>query len=254
MAARAQTASPYPVTSPIVRVQLSDAGFAWTLKDGKRLEYRWNEIGKTHVDHYSGSWGNVPIGVGSAVRSRRPDGSRAVWVYLSIGDDNRKLAEQCAQALETLAQGVPPETAEEAAQFADIVKRFRESTPKPEFPEEARRFRVQAEVALRDKQFDEAEERYQAALAVAPWWPEGRFNRALVLGEVGRFVEAGREMTKYLALVPDAPNARAAQDKIYEWEAIARRDGRSAAPSSATKKGEEPCRSVFGCAQQGLQR
>jgi hypothetical protein len=26
-------------------------------------------------------------------------------------------------------------------------------------------------------------------------------------------------MRRYLLLVPDAPNARAAQDKIYEWEA-----------------------------------
>jgi hypothetical protein len=29
-----------------------------------------------------------------------------------------------------------------------------------------------------------------------------------------------REMKYYLQLVPDAPNARAAQDKIYDWERL----------------------------------
>jgi hypothetical protein len=31
------------------------------------------------------------------------------------------------------------------------------------------------------------------------------------------------EMNRYLVLVPDAPNASAAQDKIYEWEGKAGR-------------------------------
>jgi hypothetical protein len=30
-------------------------------------------------------------------------------------------------------------------------------------------------------------------------------------------------MKKYLMLVPDAADARAAQDRIYEWEGLARR-------------------------------
>jgi hypothetical protein len=51
-----------------------------------------------------------------------------------------------------------------------------------------------------------------------PWWPEGHFNRALVLAEVERYTEATREMRKYLLLFPDAPNARTAQDQIYAWE------------------------------------
>jgi hypothetical protein len=38
------------------------------------------------------------------------------------------------------------------------------------------------------------------------------------LGEVGNFNTAVIEMKRYLLLVPDAPNTRAAQDKIYIWE------------------------------------
>jgi len=80
------------------------------------------------------------------------------------------------------------------------------------------RYKVQAVGAVRDKEFDDAADIYAAALRAAPWWPAGHFNRALVLGEAGDYDMAKREMKYYLQLVPDASNARAAQDKIYEWE------------------------------------
>ncbi len=104
------------------------------------------------------------------------------------------------------------------AAFAEAAARYRVADPKPALPEDARRFRVQAEAALRDKEFEDAADNYELALRLAPWWPEGRFNRALILGELKEYAEATVEMKRYLALVPDAPNARAAQDRIYEWE------------------------------------
>lgn len=106
----------------------------------------------------------------------------------------------------------------EEEEFQRAVQWFREQNPRPQFPEDARRYRVQAESAVRDKRFGDAAQRYAEALKVAPWWPEGRFNRSLVLAETNRYGEAIAEMKRYLTLVPDAPNARAAQDKIYEWE------------------------------------
>ena len=84
-------------------------------------------------------------------------------------------------------------------------------------PEEANKYKVQAEGAVRDKEFNDAADYYAAALKIAPWWPVGHFNRALVLGEAGDYDMATREMKYYLQLVPGAPNARAAQDKIYDW-------------------------------------
>lgn len=85
-------------------------------------------------------------------------------------------------------------------------------------PEEANKYKVQAEDAVRDKQFDDAADLYAEALKIAPWWTVGHFNRALVLGETGDYEMAIREMKHYQQLVPEAPNARAAQDKIYTWE------------------------------------
>lgn len=93
---------------------------------------------------------------------------------------------------------------------------------KPPLPEEARRYRVQAEHAVERKAFAEAADRYRDALRVASWWPEGHFNRALILAELGQHALAIREMKRYLLLAPDAADARAAQDQIYKWEGLAK--------------------------------
>lgn len=84
--------------------------------------------------------------------------------------------------------------------------------------ESIRRFKIQAEASVKDKQFAEAAEYYRQALAVAPGWADGYFNYALMLGEIWDFQGAILNMQHYLDLAPDASNARAAQDKIYEWE------------------------------------
>src|SRR5512140_95153 len=105
-----------------------------------------------------------------------------------------------------------------AASFPDTAAKYRALLAKPELPEEARAFRVQAESALSDKRFRDAVVLYGKALAIAPWWPEGHFNQALILGEGGCPEEAIAAMERYLALVPDAPDARAARDRIYQWK------------------------------------
>lgn len=104
-----------------------------------------------------------------------------------------------------------------AASLDDYRRTVAAGTP---IPEDANRYRVQAEGAVRDKQFIDAADYFGAALQVAPWWPAGHFNRALVLGEAGDYEAAQREMVYYLKLLPDAANARAAQDKIYDWERL----------------------------------
>jgi len=108
--------------------------------------------------------------------------------------------------------------AAEEAPFAEVARSYRVATVKPRLPEEAHKFKARAEYALNKKEFEVAVARYKEALDVAPWWPEGHFNRALILGELSRYRDAIREMKKYLMLVPDAPNARTARDNIYGWE------------------------------------
>jgi tetratricopeptide (TPR) repeat protein len=114
--------------------------------------------------------------------------------------------------------------------FQDIVAKYQAANPKPKLSEEARKFKVQAEFEVQQKQFVTAAEFYGKALEIAPWWPEGHFNRAIILGETKQYQDAMIEMKHYLLLVPDAPDARAAQDKIYEWDV-----GATAAKEAATK-------------------
>lgn len=107
---------------------------------------------------------------------------------------------------------------DEADAFAQVVAQYQRANPKPTLSEEARKLKVQAEFALGKKQYTQAIDRYQEALAMAPWWADGHFNRALLLGESEDYAEAVSEMKKYLALEPNAKDARAAQDKLYQWE------------------------------------
>jgi predicted Zn-dependent protease len=128
----------------------------------------------------------------------------------------------------------PDRNAEKKARDADEYETFfkasladnrKKAASNTAIPEEAYRYKVQAEGAVRDKAFGEAADYYAKALKIAPWWPVGHFNRALVLGEAGDYALARREMNYYLQLAPDAPNARAAQDKIYDWERLESKQG-----------------------------
>jgi tetratricopeptide (TPR) repeat protein len=113
---------------------------------------------------------------------------------------------------------ITPEQGVNAAQaMARVI-----SKAKPILSEEARRLKVQAEGAVRDKKFKDAAEFYGELLRIAPWWPEGYFNRAVIFGELKKFPMAIQEMKRYLLLAPNAPNARTVQDNIYEWERKAR--------------------------------
>ncbi len=125
------------------------------------------------------------------------------------------------------------------AAFAATAKAYREAAVKPVPGEDVRRFEVQAIDAVKQKRFTDAVNLYGQALAIAPWWPAGHHDRALILAELGRNGEAMAEMQDYLALVPNAPDARAMQDKIYVWQGreAAGRTGGSAtslSPSAAS--------------------
>ena len=116
---------------------------------------------------------------------------------------------------------VPAYADDGADPFQQVVTQYRAANPKPEMPEAARKFKVQAEFAVQEKRLDQAVELYGKALEIVPWWPEGHYQLALVLGEQKKYLDALIEMKRYLLLAPDAPDARAAQDNIYRWESVA---------------------------------
>ena len=133
----------------------------------------------------------------------------------------RRLADALAVLKRAAQTGARASSPEDDARFAQVAQAYREAAVKPLPGEDVRRYAVQATAAVKKEDFFGAAEFYDEATRLAPWWPQGHYDRALVLAAIGEYGDAVREMQRYLALVPNAPNARQMQDKVYEWQAAA---------------------------------
>ena len=103
--------------------------------------------------------------------------------------------------------------------FNTLAAKYKKMEVKPTVTEEQRKHIVQANAFAKEKQFTEALEAYIKAIAIDPVaYPQAYYNMALLYAEKEDIEMAVKNMKKYLLLLPDAPDARAAQDKIYEWE------------------------------------
>jgi tetratricopeptide (TPR) repeat protein len=91
---------------------------------------------------------------------------------------------------------------------------------KPNLPEEARRFFVQADTYSKNKDYNSAIKAYNNLIEVSPWYPEAWYNAALIRAEQKNYNKAIEDIKIYLKLTPNTPDARQVQDKIYEWEAL----------------------------------
>jgi tetratricopeptide (TPR) repeat protein len=109
-------------------------------------------------------------------------------------------------------------TAQKIEKFKEKAEIYKSMDPKPEISEDMRKCIVQATALTKDKKYDEAIKLYEKAMEIDETFPDAHFNLALLYAQVNDFSSAIIEMKKYLMLVPDAKDARAAQDKIYEWE------------------------------------
>jgi hypothetical protein len=163
--------------------------------------------------------------------AQRRENAPGVWYQLKLGSSDPNawtglmsldMAQQVLNALKRWQMSSAVERqgweAQKAREFAAIAGDYRAANPKPAISEEVRRYQIMADADIRAKRNGDAVNAYEAALKLVPWWPEGHFNIALVLGKSGIYSEAIQHMNKYLALLPDAPDARAAQDKIYVWQ------------------------------------
>jgi hypothetical protein len=148
------------------------------------------------------------------------DGKWYVWC-VRIADSDRR--ESCARALANYLYALRERATfirQSDVRFQEALAKYGASGSRPELPEEARRFKVQAELAVSEKRFVDAISGYVMSVRAAPWWAEGYYNLALLNGELKVYEEAVRMMKRFLALEPRSPLARAAQDQIYRWEAL----------------------------------
>jgi tetratricopeptide (TPR) repeat protein len=105
-------------------------------------------------------------------------------------------------------------------QFKTIAEQYRALQVKPTVSEEQRKYIVQANSFNQEKNYSKAIELYNKALELEQTaYPAAYSNLALLSAQTQNYEGAIFHMKKYLLLVPDANDARSAQDKIYEWEA-----------------------------------
>lgn len=146
-------------------------------------------------------------------------------MFLWQGQGGHAAARDFVRAWYVLARAGAVDPEKEAA-FEREAESYRAAPVKPQLPEAAVKYKVQAELAVKQLRFDDAADLYDQALVAAPWWPAGHYNRGLILGELKDYQGGIRALQKYLRLEPAADNSRAVQLKIYEWESLVPRAGK----------------------------
>ncbi|MFO7707296.1 MAG: tetratricopeptide repeat protein [Desulfobacterales bacterium] len=139
--------------------------------------------------------------------------------HISFYFEDRKRAERFADTLFYIQQHLVEERNAEFADFEAKAATWRRSGAKPSLTEEQRRYIVQANALSQKKEYPGAIDLYLKAIAIDPVsYPAAYFNLALLSAQTQQYRKAIGFMKRYLALEPDAKDARSAQDKIYEWE------------------------------------
>jgi len=115
----------------------------------------------------------------------------------------------------------PPDPAAELAAFTQQSAAWRALNPKPPLSDEVEKKRLLAEDDVSNKDLAAAIEDYEAGIKLDPTWAQGWFNSALLYAEQQDYEHAAFNMKHYLILLPDAPDAAAAREKLLLWEARA---------------------------------
>jgi tetratricopeptide (TPR) repeat protein len=111
--------------------------------------------------------------------------------------------------------------AEDIENFKLLAQKYVAASEKQSMNEEQRKLFVQGNAMNKQLDYDNALIYYDKAFSINPVsYPEGYYNYALIAALAGKYDLAIHNMKKYLLLLPNSPDAREAQDKIYGWEAL----------------------------------
>jgi tetratricopeptide (TPR) repeat protein len=129
-----------------------------------------------------------------------------------------------ADALCVIQQRYRELDTERRAAFESKAAAYRALVVKPPISEEQRKLIVQANALNERKDYAGTIELYLKAIDLDPVsYPGAYFNLALFSAQMKRYNTAIDYMKQYLLLEPGAADARSAQDKIYEWELLAKK-------------------------------
>lgn len=192
--------------------QITDSSFALVLQEDhpvKTLKYKL-EYSKLPIPPLAFS-----VKKGSSIGFPTPKKYEKLWVMGASFEDGKQLLDALFVLKNT---NQTAEDKKELEAFGPIAEKYKALTAKPPLNEDARKYLVQATNAADEKRYMDGIDLLAKALAIDPAYPLAHFNRALLWAQVSMYGAAILEMKEYLLLVPDAKDARASQDKIYEWE------------------------------------
>jgi hypothetical protein len=149
--------------------------------------------------------------------------ARSIGEAAEEAGDLRKAFETYVNALVKLPAGAGAEREDSLRE--PIIRVALKLNPRPSIPEEASRHYAYALAAIQDgnisadlSKLNDAIDELEAALRIAPWWPDAYFNLGLVLEMRERYTDAARNLKLYLLAAPNSPDAAAVQQKIYHLE------------------------------------
>jgi hypothetical protein len=113
------------------------------------------------------------------------------------------------------------QTKAELDTFAQQIAPWRAMSTKPAPSDEVIKKRLLAEDAIEHKNLRAAALYYDAGIALDQTWAQGWYNAALLYAEQQDYFDAAVRMNHYLILLPEAPDAATAKEKLLLWEAKA---------------------------------
>ena len=151
-------------------------------------------------------------------------------INLEFNNDFKSDAQKIVDNLFIIQQHIDKYNEGNIEIFKKKADQYRSLKIKPPVSEQQRKFLVQANALNKHGDYAGAIELYLKAIEIdATSCPDAYLNIAFLHAQMNRFKSAIAYMKQYLLLKPEAPNARSAQDKIYEWELEI--------PASVTKEG-----------------
>lgn len=183
---------------------VTSSGVVISCSNGQTHEFLYRA--RPRPDHMHYCCGGQPWGVFMSRTSQATE----------LNGQGRDSLERVLAAWHFLAVPPPPRDPVADQRFLDQLALA--SASAADRSEDMRRAQLQAESLLQSEHPEEAALAYNAALRDMPHWAVGHFNLALVSARLEYYTDAITAMRRYLYLEPNAPDARAAQDMIYQWE------------------------------------
>lgn len=205
---------------------LIDRDLTARLTDAQRKAFHWLEIVLNNFDDAKQQFAQATAGVPFPLSPNQDAG-------IAAAEKSGEAAEQAGNARQAFDTYVAALTGLPPGASGDAVDSLRESlirvaaklNPPPPVPEEAKRHLAYALAAIEEgktsgdaSKLNDAVNQLSQVLRDAPWRPEAYYNLGMVLEQQKQYGEAARNLKLYLMAAPNAQDAEAVQQKIYQLE------------------------------------